>query len=51
MLHEIKVLEINANLIETTFEYRKLTRKRRQNFIIKEINAIKTVGGDNWKQI
>ena len=29
MLHEIKVLEINANLMEKTFEYRKLTRKRR----------------------
>ena len=28
--------------MEKDFQIRKLTRKRRENFIIKEINAIKT---------
>ena len=40
--HEIKVLEINANLMENDFRIKKINGKEEVDFIIKEINAIKT---------
>ena len=40
MLHEIKVLEINSNLVENDFQIKEITAKERvTNFKIKEINA------------
>ena len=42
--HEIKVLEINANLMENDFQIKKLNAKDEVEFIIREINAIETVG-------
>ena len=39
-LHEIKVLEINANLMENDFRIKKINAKEEAEFHKKEINAI-----------
>ena len=39
-LHEIKVLEINANLMENDFRIKKINAKEEVEFHKKEINAI-----------
>ena len=39
-LHEIKVLEINANLMENDFRIKKINAKEEVEFYKKEINAI-----------
>ena len=52
MLHEIKVLEINVNLVENNFEIKEMTWKRGNKFqnkgnkcnIYKEIKLVETIG-------